>query len=480
MAKKKIEQNETVDAASVEAPAAEAANLKAAPPEISPARRKQLQKTFDIGMQKSGQKSYDYAVELLLQCAIADPGNVQYVKGLLDTLRAKYEKTRGKGHPMAFLKMMGPKGAAKKACAKEEWNAAAEAGAKGLIWNPWDFANLKFLVTATMAMGFTDVPLLYLRTMLEGAPKDIAVNRFCGEKLEELDRVNDAYQCWRRVDEMKPGDPEVERVLTRLTVARTIRETGYTAEKTKDAKSTVVAKNESGATVEMTHEELLEHQISQQPKNFSRYIELADIYIQVENFIKAEDVLTRGVENCGPGDGLQDKLEDVQIRRMRQKMARVDRNSEEWKTLRLEMNETELGIWKNRCERYPNNLGFKYDLGLRYQMKGDNDEAIKQFQISKKEPRRAGLSCLALGQCFQAIKQYSLAMSNSHEAIEKIPDRDAENKKKAYYLAGKLAMALKEYEQANDFLTQLADMDFSFKDVSELLAKVEQLRNEQI
>jgi len=138
MAKKKIEQNETVDAASVEAPAAEAANLKAAPPEISPARRKQLQKTFDIGMQKSGQKSYDYAVELLLQCAIADPGNVQYVKGLLDTLRAKYEKTRGKGHPMAFLKMMGPKGAAKKACAKEEWNAAAEAGAKGLIWNPGD------------------------------------------------------------------------------------------------------------------------------------------------------------------------------------------------------------------------------------------------------------------------------------------------------------------------------------------------------
>ena len=56
MAKKKIEQNETVDAASVEAPAAEAANLKAAPPEISPARRKQLQKTFDIGMQKSGQR----------------------------------------------------------------------------------------------------------------------------------------------------------------------------------------------------------------------------------------------------------------------------------------------------------------------------------------------------------------------------------------------------------------------------------------
>ena len=227
----------------------------------------------------------------------------------------------------------------------------------------------------------------------------------------------------------------------------------------------------------MTHEELLEEQIKHNPKNASTYIELADIHIQVEHFDKAEDVLKRGVKNCGPGDGMQDKLEDVQIRRMRQKMSKVDRASDEWKKLRLEMNETELGIWKNRCERYPNNLGFKYDLGLRYQMKGDNDEAIKQFQISKKEPRRAGLSCLALGQCFQAIKQYSLAMANYQEAIEKIPDRDADNRKKAYYLAGKLSLSLNELDRANEFLAKLADIDFSYKDVSELLAKVEAQRN---
>ena len=35
-------------------------------PVISPAKRKQLQKTFDLGMQKHNQKNYDYATELLL------------------------------------------------------------------------------------------------------------------------------------------------------------------------------------------------------------------------------------------------------------------------------------------------------------------------------------------------------------------------------------------------------------------------------
>lgn len=460
----KIEQNASVE------------QTADALPEISPARRKQLQKTFDIGMQKSAQKSYDYASELLAQCAAADPGNLQYVKGFLDNLKRKYEKARGKGHPMAFLKMMGPKGAMKKAAAKEDWKAVCEASVKALLWNPWDFAVLSGLVKAGVALGFTDVPLLYLKTILEVSVKDVNANRFCGTMLEELGRINEAYQCWRRVDEMKPGDPETEHILTRLTVARTIRETGYSEAAKKDAKSKVVAKDESGATMEMTQEQLLEHQIRQQPRNAQKYLELADIHIQVENFTKAEDVLRRGVESCGPGDGMQDKYEDVQIRLMRQKMSKVDRNSDEWKKLRLEMNETELGIWKNRCERYPNNLGFKYDLGLRYQMKGDNDEAIKQFQISKKEPRRAGLSCLALGQCFQSIGQTSLAMANFQEAIEKIPDRDAENRKKSYYLAGKLAMALDDYEAANEFLTKLADMDFSFKDVSTLLAKVEEQR----
>lgn len=467
MSEENIEQNENSEQSSANAV------------EISPARRKQLQRMFEIGKQKSAQGSHDYALELLIQCVTADPGNVQYVDGFLTTLKNKYEKSRGKGHPMAFLKLLGPKGAMKKASAKQDWKAVADAGAKGLLWNPWDFATISHLVNATIALGFTDVPLLYMKTVLEGNPKDVEINRFCGAKLEELGRINDAYQCWRRVSELKPGNEEAERTMARLTVARTISESGYSAAPKKGVNTVVTAKDESGTTVEMTHEELLEHKIKQQPRSSANYLELGDIYIQVENFGKAEDVLKRGVASCGPVDGLQDKLEDVQIRLMRQKMAKVDRNSDEWKKLRLEMNETELGIWKNRCDRYPNNLGFKYDLGLRYQMKGDNDEAIKQFQIAKKEPRRCGLCCLALGQCFQQIKQYSLAMANFEEAIEKIPDRDGENKKKAYYLAGKLAMALKEYEKANEFLTLLADMDFSYKDVSELLAKVAELRNEE-
>lgn len=85
---------------------------------------------------------------------------------------------------------------------------------------------------------------------------------------------------------------------------------------------------------------------------------------------------------------------------------------------------------------------------------------------------------LVLGQCFQQIKQYRLAMSHYESAIQEIPDRDADNKKKALHLAGRLAMSpvMNDIDTAEKHLTTLAGLDFSYKDISALLDKIAQLR----
>ena len=103
-------------------------------------------------------------------------------------------------------------------------------------------------------------------------------------------------------------------------------------------------------------------------------------------------------------------------------------------------------------------------------------EAIQQLQIAKNDPRRKGACLLVLGQCFQRIEQYRLAMNHYESAIQEIPDRDAENKKKALYFAGRLAMALKDIAAAEKHLTTLAGLDFTYKDISALLDKVAKLR----
>jgi hypothetical protein len=47
----------------------------------------------------------------------------------------------------------------------------------------------------------------------------------------------------------------------------------------------------------------------------------------------------------------------------------------------------------------------------------------------------------------------------------------------ALYLAGKMAMALKDFDSGEKHLTMLAGLDFAYRDVSALLDKIAGLRD---
>ena len=103
---------------------------------------------------------------------------------------------------------------------------------------------------------------------------------------------------------------------------------------------------------------------------------------------------------------------------------------------------------------------------MQHQLLGQYGEAIKEYQVARNDPRRKGVCLLALGECFYRIKQYRLAMEHYEAAIQEIPDRDAEHKKKALYRAGKLDFELKDRPRAEKHLNILASLDFAYRDVS--------------
>ncbi|MEZ6072337.1 MAG: tetratricopeptide repeat protein [Pirellulales bacterium] len=126
-----------------------------------------------------------------------------------------------------------------------------------------------------------------------------------------------------------------------------------------------------------------------------------------------------------------------------------------------------------RVERYPTNVGLKYDLGLRLKRARNYKEAITMFQKASGDPQRRGMVLLELGQCFQQIKQYKLALDNYEKAVEAIPDKDEDSKKQALYLAGRLAEGLKDLAKAEKHYTALAGLDFGYRDVAERLDKIQ-------
>jgi len=118
-------------------------------------------------------------------------------------------------------------------------------------------------------------------------------------------------------------------------------------------------------------------------------------------------------------------------------------------------------------------------LGMRLKRAGKFREAINEFQQSRAEQRRTSSANLEAGECFQQIKQYPLALKSYQEAVDTAGLWDEEVKKLALYRAGWLAKGLKGYDTAEKYLSELAGIDFAYKDVSALLDEVTQKQSER-
>jgi len=194
------------------------------------------------------------------------------------------------------------------------------------------------------------------------------------------------------------------------------------------------------------------------------------------------------LEVSGGDFSIRERLEDAQIRRLRENVSIAQKRAKEEDTDEArelhqkyldELNHSEMEMYVSRSERYPNNMAYKFELGLRLQRAGKTNEAIKVLQDARADPQRKGEVLLHLGECFQEIKQYRLALTHYKDALEELSERHVELRKRALYRAGYLAIGMKELDDAEEHLSTLAGLDFSYRDVAGLLDKIRKLREEQ-
>ena len=437
-------------------------------------KRKRLEKLFEIATKKAATAStpndFDYLTDLLSQCVAGDLGNAAYVRVYLENLQKRFGNPK-KISPLVQFKERGARSAVKKNLAQEQWDEVVLHGLKVLAVNPWDLPTLTAMATAAGKAGDRDCELCYLMGALAGTPKDVACNRLFAVAMADRGQIDKAIVYWHRVEEILPGDEEAKRMIATLTVQKA-RSTGKFDDDGDVARR---AKVKTQQQEELNLEQKLRRKIQEEPANFAHYLELSQAYLNDDRFAEADDLLAKAFELSDGDIDVREKWEDCQVRRLRQQIAKATDPAEKQNLVR-QYNEKEVEVYQNRVERYPNRLEYRYELGFRYMKVKRFDDAIRELQAAKNDPRRKGACMLALGQCFQNIKQYPLAMSHYELAVQEIPDRDAENKKRALYLAGRLALALKDLEKAEKQLTILASLDFTYKDVSALLDKIATLR----
>lgn len=248
------------------------------------------------------------------------------------------------------------------------------------------------------------------------------------------------------------------------------------------------ADRQGGGGLRASPEQQLERKIAKEPSNISLYLELADLLVKEERFTDAEAVLKRALDASGRSLEVQEYLEDVELRHARhqvliaEKRAKAESTDEAielYNQMRNELNNKELEIYRNRSERYPGNLGHKFELGLRLQRAKNYQEAIRVLQEARGDPKRKGRVLFYLGVCFEAIKQPKLALNHYEEALEHLGEREIDDRKLAMYRAGVVAMdRIKDYEKAEKHLNGLAGLDFSYKDLPDRLDKLHKLRED--
>ena len=447
---------------------------------MTPVKRARLERQFAAAKQKASglQPNYDYASDLYGQCVLGDPNNIEYVKAYIENLHKKYNNNRT-GAALANFKERGARTAVKRALTNEHWDEVIKNALKVLAVNPWDVHALTAMAHAARKLGDFECEIYYLKTALTVNSKDPVVNRLCAIAAGERLLYDQAIYCWHRVEEANPHDEEAKRSISYLQTEKMKKKGEFIDEGGEDKHLHAIEAAAGFREEELSAEKKLLSEIAKDPKQIPLYYELSQLYLREDRFDKAEEILARAFEASNADPDVREKWEDAQLRAFRHKIINTA-DVEKKKELQQEYYHKELDFFKRRCERYPNNLFFRYDLGIRYMLTGQYNEAIRELQSSRNDPRRKGVSILALGKCFQKIEQNRLALSHYTMAAEEIPERDINNKKEALRLAGKIALTLGEIDAAEKQLSILAAKDFSYKDVSALLDKVAEVRKNQL
>jgi tetratricopeptide (TPR) repeat protein len=468
--------------------------------------RQRLQQVFEHGKKSADKADYDYAHDLFAQCLSEDPANQIYLQTLLGNLGKKYGNNK-KGARFAALKIKTSRMALSKAAGKGLWQEAFTAACEALKANPWETSTLLDVAAAYNEIGSDECQLFALRWALDAAPKDVTVCRRAAEIWTRMGQFDQAIACWQRVLQAKPNDEEASKAISKLSVEKTIQKGGYNEEllkgNTTDSKELEASVRErvsqsrtdgskpaapappSGKAQQDVREKELLAAIESEPGTLSNYVELADLFTGRNRLREASEILSRALAASGGGDlQIREKLEDAQVRRAQHQLSVAQRRAEQDKTpeavdlakrTAMHANQVELEVYAERAARNPGNTVYQYELGLRCKKAGKFKEAIQAFQAARDDSRQKALVQLHLGESFQYIKQFPLALSSYEAAVQATDDFQADTKKLALYRAGVLAAELKNREKAEKYLTQLAGMDFGYRDVADRLDKLSAL-----
>jgi tetratricopeptide (TPR) repeat protein len=474
-------------------------NLSKLPPP-SPEHRRIAVGQFERANQVVATGNYDYGIRLLLSCCKLDPANLIYRQALRRTEKAKYGNNL-RGSFFGGLFSWTKRARLKNALRGRDYLKALEHGETILRSNPWDVPAQMDLAEAAENLGLLDLAVWYLEQARQKKPQDVHVNRTLARLYEKRGNFTQAMALWALVKKAKPTDEEAQHKLKDLAADDTIARGQYEAvvenkpgdaakpagqpgSKEMKAASPVIRRPPTDpqmpAADRVTREAApLRARLEADPTSAPTYLQLATVYRRAGDNDRARAVLQEGLGPTGNAFELGVELADLEAEPFRRDLAateeklKADPDNAELcqlrNRLRKEVNSREMDVFRKKAERYPTEMVHRYELGVRLLRLGQVDEAIKELQMSRGDPRHRWQSLMHLGHCFKARNNWRLAQRNFEESLQGLPPGDVENRKALLYELAQGCAAAGDLPHAIDLAQELANLDFNYRDIGRLL-----------
>jgi tetratricopeptide (TPR) repeat protein len=479
-------------------------------PSPHPEHRRIATAQFDRANQVVATGNYDYGIRLLMSCCKLDPANLIYRQRLRHTEKAKFgNNLRGSWH--ARWTTWGRKARVKASLGARDYVRVLEYGERVLMRNPWDVGVQMDMAAAADNLGLLDVAVWCLEQARQKTARDSSLNRALARLYEKRGNFLQAMALWQIIQADNPADLEAQHKLKDLAAHDTIARGRYdpgqgggenaagglrpgqptpaapdsltgmpAAGPAKPADTPRAGTTGSSADHRVAREAaLIRTRLEADNTNVNAYLQLAALYRRVGLLDKARAVLNEGLGPTANAFELALELADLDIEPFRQNLLvtedklRDAPDDEELRRIRLrlrkEVNTRELDFFRQKADRFPTELGLRFEVGVRLLRAGQHDEAIQMLQASRSDPRFRWQSMLWLGQCFKARNNWRLAQRNFEDALQNLPVGEQAARKDLLFLLAQGFADEGDLTRAVDMGHELANLDFSYRDIGRLL-----------
>lgn len=443
---------------------------------------RELRPLFTKGNDALSRDNFDYAISLFSQ-VLAKAPRVFECRKLLR--RAQLGKHGGGG---GFFKKAWSSASASPLVAKAQL-AVRRDPAEALVIaeqilasDPSNSGAHRVIVEAATAMEMPRTAAMSLEILARNHPKDKALAIQFAQALAEIGEVQRAEHALSEFARSMPGDVELAQALKNISAKRTMDEGGYGALASGEGSYRDILRNEQQAVtleqeskVQKTEDNTdrliaeYESRIKTEPANLKLHRSLAELYTQKKQFDRALEYYDQvKATEMGNDPSLHRAITETKARRLDHEIEKLDRSSPDYSERVAALNAEKLALQVSECqkrvEKFPTDLGIRFEMGVLYFQSGKIAEATKEFQRASGNPHKRIAALNYLAQCFARRKIFDLAASTLEDAIKEKAVFD-EEKKELIYNLGSVLETMGKKEEAIEQFKLIYKVDTSYRDV---------------